>query len=147
MSQYSRRERDQLAAVAVDLRAQSWSYGQIARELGINPDTAARWVKDELARRSEHREGTSGNAREKAIAGYEALIREGWKRLKKLDDRSHNVPGCLNSIMHAQARIDKLTGAEASVKYLLETPDQELEIYWEDGFTDGTIPEDLDYGQ
>jgi orotate phosphoribosyltransferase-like protein len=130
--QYSRREREQLSAVAVDLRAQGLTYAPIAEELGINRETARKWLEDEYAKRGEH--DSVSIARERAIAGYELLIREGWKRLEKLDDGSHNVPGILNAICRAQARVDKLTGAEASVKYLIgpEVPEHDIVITWGD---------------
>jgi predicted transcriptional regulator len=130
--QYSRREREQLSTVAVDLRAQGKTYAEIAEELGISRDTARKWIEDEYAKRGEH--GSASNARERAIAGYELLIREGWQRLEKLDDRSHNMPGLINAICRAQTRMDKLTGAEASVKYLIkEQPaEDEIVMVWDD---------------
>jgi len=43
------------------------------------------------------------------------------------------VPGILNAICRTQARIDKLTGAEATARFLpIQEMEDEIVIVWED---------------
>ncbi len=105
--------REEKMAQAVELSARGKPYTVIAEELEVSWPTAKKLVEDELARRGEHR----GPEREQAIANYQAIISEGWDRMDRLKDTSQNVTGVLNAIRAAQERIDKLTGAEAPLKY------------------------------
>lgn len=116
-------ERDEKAREAVELSAKGWADTAVAGRLGINRATVKRLRENEYARRSEHR----GDEREKAIAVYEAVIREGWERLSRVKDNSNNVTGVLNAIRAAQERIDKLTGAEAPIKTKDVTEDYVIE--------------------
>lgn len=102
-------EKEDKVSQAVALSARSWTYTAIAEELGCSRPTVSKWIKDELAKRSEHRE----QDKEKAIAVYVEIQRAAWERLETLDSRSLNVSGLLNTIKNAQERIDKITGAEA----------------------------------
>lgn len=105
-------EREEKSARAVDLSAKGWTNTDIAAEIGVTRKTVAAWIANELSRRAEHRE----NDKERAIAVYEAIIAEGWRRLENMDNRSLNVSGVLNSIRGAQDSINKITGAEAPIK-------------------------------
>jgi len=125
---FSAGERRELTEWCVVQHAQGRSYSDIADEIAVDRHTVARWVQAEFAVRSEYR-SVSG-AREVAIATYEAVIREVWRRLRRLNDYSTSVPGLLNVVCRTQARIDRLTGVEAPIKYH-ELPD-EIVITWDD---------------
>jgi orotate phosphoribosyltransferase-like protein len=122
----SKAERAEKAQRAVSLRARGDTLDEVGEALGITRQTARKLIDDELAGRSEHR----AEDKERSIATYEEVIREGWRRLDKLDDRSLNVSGVLNSIRQAQERIDKITGAEAPAK--VQHIDEEYEVVFED---------------
>ena len=48
-----------------------------------------------------------------AIGTYVAVIRESFRRLERVSDRSLNVAGLMNAIISAQMAIDDITGVEA----------------------------------
>lgn len=121
-------ERQEKADRAVELSAKGWSNSEIGADLGVHRHTVKKLIDDELAKRAEHRE----HEKEAAIAVYQAIIAEGWRRLADLkDSRSHNASGFLNSIKAAQDSINKITGAEAPFKYHVEV-DEEYEVVWDD---------------
>ena len=120
-------KKEELSGRAVELYVKGYNYSEIGREIEVDRRTAKKWVNDEFARRSEHRDYD----KEKAIATYEAVIAEGWARLGKLDNRSLNVSGLLNSIKSAQDSINKITGAEAPQKFQFQE-EEEYEIVWGD---------------
>ena len=119
-------KKEELSARAVELHVKGYNFSEIGRQIEVDRRTAKKWVDDELARRSEHRT----HDKEKAIATYEAVIAEAWARLEKLDNRSLNVSGLLNSIRSAQDSINKITGAEAPQKY--QKVEDEYEVVWDD---------------
>lgn len=128
MPRFSARERRELAEWACVQRAAGRTYTEIAEEACVDRHTVKGWIESEFVVRSEYR--FVSNERERGIALYEALIREGWQRLERLDDNSTNAPGLINAIRQTQSRIDKLTGAEAPIKY--REVEDEIVIEWED---------------
>lgn len=130
MPQFSAEEKREKTEHIIELSAKAWSDCAIGREVEIDRRTVKKLREDELASRAEHR--SASNDRERAIATYEAIIVHGWERLAALKDaRSYNVSGLLNSIKAAQERIDKLSGAEAPVKFKDET-DEPYDIVFDD---------------
>lgn len=130
MPKHTAEERERLTARAVDMKVQRYTYTAIAEELGVGRDTAKKWIENEYAKRSEHR--TVSDAREAAIATYEALLQQTFERLAALgiNSTSLNASGYINAARSLQERIDKLTGAEAPIKY--QEVEDEIVIEWED---------------
>lgn len=130
MPQYRTEDREALANVAIDLRARGKTWAYIAEEIGVTEKTAKKWVDGEYAKRSEHR--SVSDAREVAISRYEMLFKEAVERLEALgkDSKSLNASGYINAARGLLERIDKLTGAEAPVKY--QEVEDEIVIEWED---------------
>lgn len=112
---YTKAFREEITSAAISRSVRGASLRQIGDEFGVPFNTIRNWLNDEYARRAEHRE----QEREKAIATYEELKAERWRRLAQLstDSKANNVVGLLNGINADQERIDKLTGAEAPIKY------------------------------
>jgi predicted transcriptional regulator len=129
---YGIAQREALTQVAIERKAQRVPYVAIAEELGIDRRTVKTWIENEYARRSEQR--SVSDAREAAIATYEAGLKAAWERLPRMHDRSTNLTGLLNNIRTFQERIDKLTGVETPVKY--QEVEDEVEIFWDDSFTE-----------
>lgn len=134
-------ERQEKADKAVELSAKGWTNPEIAEEIGVHRHTVRKLIADELAGRAEHRE----QDKERAIATYVALIREGWRRLETMDDRSLNVSGILNSIKSAQDSINKITGVEAPKK-IQHLDQDEWEVVWDDLDPAEVSGEDTDEG-
>lgn len=121
-------ERRALTVWAVVEHAKGRTYTDIAEEAGVERRTVSGWIESEYARVSEQR--SVSDARERAISGYEALLREAWRRIQKTDTKSLNSAGLINAARGLLERIDKLTGAEAPVKY--QEVEDEIIIEWED---------------
>jgi hypothetical protein len=103
-------ERRKLAEQAVNLDVRGASFTEIGKQLGISRQLSSTLVYEELARSAEHRD----QDKERAIAHYKQIIRTTWTKLHDLGNRSPNaLVGLLNTNINAQARIDRLTGAEA----------------------------------
>lgn len=100
-------------AIALSVRGQTLSH--IGEKLGLDRRTVGDWLKNEYARRAEHRD----QEREEAIAFYEELKAERWRRLEHMptDSRANNVVGLLNGLNADQSRIDSLTGVEQAQKH------------------------------
>lgn len=113
MPVFSAEAKTELTERAVELRARQWSFQSIANELGMSRLTAAKWVHEEHARRSEHRADTT----EQHLAVYDEVQKAAWDRLKELDSRSLNVAGLLNTIKAAEDSKTRITGAESPRKY------------------------------
>lgn len=128
MTKFSAVERRELTEWAVIEHSKGRSYSSIAEEISVERRTVASWIQSEYARVSEQR-GVS-DARERALVGYEALLREAWRRIKKTDVRSLNSAGLINAARSVLERMDKLTGAEAPVKH--QAIEDEIVIEWED---------------
>lgn len=122
-------ERRELAEQAVNLDVRGASFIEIGKQLGISRGLASTLVYEELANRAEHRD----QDKERAIAEYRQIIRTAWTKLHELGNRSPNaVVGLLNTAINAQERIDRLTGAEAPIKYL--EVDDTFEILFDDDY-------------
>lgn len=121
-------QREEKALEAVKLCAKGWTDTEIGEELGVHRNTVRRLRETEYDRRAAQRE----HDREKAIAVYLAIIREGWERLRTTKDNSLNVSGLLNAIKAAQDSINKLTGAEVPSR-------SEVNVT----VSDGISPEDM----
>lgn len=107
-------QRAKTAEEAYLLAAKRSSYTEIAGKLGISRQLASTLVKEQRSRVAATRDGEDD--REHAIATYEAVINEGWRRMAKLDDRSLNVSGVMNSIVSSQKAIDDITGVKAPAR-------------------------------
>jgi orotate phosphoribosyltransferase-like protein len=119
-------ERDEKTRLAVDMSAKGVSDSAIADALGIHRQTVKRLIEDHFASEAEHR----GPGKERAIARYERVIANAWDRYERVQDASLNVSGLLNTILTAQTRIDKITGAESPTK--IQHVEDELEVVWPD---------------
>lgn len=130
MPQYSQAHKRELTLKAIELRAERYSYSAIARELCLSHPTVKKWIEGYFIEQSETR--YVSDARELAIATYAAGIRDCWERLRALpiDSRATNVGALHNNIRSYQERIDKLTGAEAPIKY--QEVEDEIVISWPD---------------
>lgn len=95
------------------------TYTEIAEELGIARNTAAAWIKGEYAERAEHKD----NLKEEAKAHYREIIRAAWESYQRVDEKSLNKSGHLNTAIKAQERIDKIDGNEAPAKNEHTGPD------------------------
>jgi orotate phosphoribosyltransferase-like protein len=126
-------QREEFTARAVQLSAEGWSAVAIAEDLGIHRKTVKKLIDDEMAQRSEHR----AEDKERAIARYEAVIEASWKRYRRVHDASTNASALLNTIVAAQGRIDKITGAESPTK--IQHVEDELEVVWPDANGDIAI--------
>jgi predicted transcriptional regulator len=111
---WTEEERREMAGLAVEMRAKRMTMKEIGAELGCSPTAVKKLVDEEYARRRPRRE----RARAKALADYDALIRECWRRLAAFHDSSaaQNVSGIIGQIRQILERIDKITGAEAPTK-------------------------------
>lgn len=129
MTRLTAADKQEKVRQAVAMSARSMTYTDIAGQLGVSRNAVAKWVKNELAKRAEHRD----QDRERAIATYQELKAERWRRLKRLptDSRANNVVGLLNGINADQERIDRLTGVEAP-KRLEVSEAEEYEVVWSD---------------
>jgi predicted transcriptional regulator len=123
---YTKAQRDELTTEAVRLSCRGWSTPKIAEEIGVTEKTIRRWMDDEFSLRAEMRD----QDKERAISRYEEIIRAAWERYDRIDDRSLNASGLLNTIRQAQESIDKITGAQAPKK--LQISDAEYEVVWDD---------------
>lgn len=130
MPQYSEKKRIELTAQAVELRARNMSFCAIAKELGITHPTAKKWIEDEYARRSEHREVD----RERHLSVYEAIQSAAWAAFENTNSGSLNRSGYLNTIKAAEDSKVKITGAEAPFKFR-----DESEAPWDIVFDDDEI--------
>jgi orotate phosphoribosyltransferase-like protein len=119
-------ERDQKTREAVEMSARGMDDTAIGRELSIHRTTVKKLIEDHFAQEAEHR----GPGKERAIARYERVIRNAWERYERVQDASLNVSGLLNTILAAQTRIDKITGAESPTK--IQHVEDELEVVWPD---------------
>jgi predicted transcriptional regulator len=119
-------EKEEKSARAVSLSARGWTYREIAEDLGHDKNTIGAWIKDEYARRAEHRD----QDKEEAIAVYREVIRAAWERFAVTNNASLNSSGFLNTIKAAQDSINKITGAEAPIKF--KDMDDEVEVVWDD---------------
>lgn len=126
MPQFSAEIRREKALEAVRLSARGLGDSAIGRELDINRATAKKLREDEYASRAEHR----APDKERSVARYEEIIRAAWERFDETDNRSLNASGYLNTIKAAQERIDKITGAEAPIKF--HDMDEEYEVVFSD---------------
>jgi hypothetical protein len=125
----------ELTAQAVELRAKNLSFNAIARELGITHPTAKKWIEDEYARRSEHRELD----REKHLAVYEAIQSAAWAAFQDTNSASLNRSGYLNTIKAAEDSKVKITGAEAPHKYQ-DVTEESYEIVFDDDEIPTEVP-------
>lgn len=112
---------------AVDLSSRGQSINKIAEALEVQWTTARKLVDDGLAQRAEQRDTTT--ERQASIERNLRVIQAAWERFENTDNRSLNASGYLNTIIRAGERIDKLTGAEAPVKY--QEMKEEYVIEWD----------------
>lgn len=133
MPRLSAAKREEHQKKAWSLRGQGLYNTEIAKELGVHRHTVRELLKAEGERRRE----VLPDEDLRAIATYEAVTREAWRRLKSHPDdaRAQNVVGYLNAILGAQNGKNRVTGAETPVR-------SEIDISYRD-YTTGTELSDL----
>lgn len=138
MGRMTKAERELKMHEALTLSAKGKTVQFIADHLGVAWNTASALIDDAIANRGEHR--SSEKDRETAIVHYQAIIRAAWETFDIVYKRSPNAAvGFLNTSLSAQERIDKLTGAEAPVKY--QDVSEEYDVVWDESPVDAdSIP-------
>ena len=110
-------ERRDLAEKAYGLALKRLRYVEIGRRLGISRQLASTLVREERARRGDERRNKEEvemlvAERDKAIGALNEVIRHAWQQFRRedLDPNSTYLPGYLNTIVKAQAQIERILG-------------------------------------
>lgn len=69
----------ELAAKAVELRKQRYTYAEIGEEIGRSRSAACRMVQKELAKAAEDRKNEAGVLLDLELAELDALAKKAWK--------------------------------------------------------------------
>lgn len=135
MTRLSTAKREEYQLKAWALSGQGMYNTEIAEELGVHRHT----VRDLIAAERQRRRELLPDEDVKAMAAYEAVMREAWRRLKSHPDdaKAQNVVGYLNAILGAQNGKNSVTGAEVPAR-----SEQTIDISYRD-YTTGEQLEEL----
>jgi hypothetical protein len=109
------------AARAFTLHVEGWTVREIAVELGIDKDTAAKDIRTEALSLAKQREGERAQEIERQIARYERLYREAIETSTSGDMSPGDARAkLLMAAAKMVERIDKLLGVEAATKVQID---------------------------
>lgn len=134
MPRFSQVKREQNQLEAWNMSGEGLYNTEIAKKLGVHRHTVRDLIQAERDRRRE----LLPDEDMKALATYESVLRESWRRLKSHPDdaKAQNVVGYLNAVLGAQNGKNKITGVEAptrsesDVNLNLNKPDKSLDEYF-----------------
>jgi len=90
---------------------------EIGKELGIDKDTASKYIRDEEKRRGQELSDARDAHTARAVAFYSAVATKGIKLAEKAEEAfMQPLARGLDSAIHARERIDKLLGLDAPTK-------------------------------